>query len=368
MLKNRTTARCTIGLCTIGLCTIGLLVPIGCNSGVANSGVANSGGTNSGGTNSGATPPASAPQPPPTQQYTPTQYAQRLGRGMDVDWAKTAQGIKAYHAGAPADFKQRGFSHVRIRIKNEADEALLTHLDGILSDCLEAGLIPIVAYQGAGFKENPTQQEMDKVVAWWRTVSSRYRNQPAEVSFDIIIEVTAKLNKEPAKLNQLYENAVAAIRETNPERIVFISPRVRSSPEHLVDLVIPSRHNNHLMAEWHFYAAGPSRSNPKKQWTTGSEAEKDLIRAKVKLAKQWQASTSIPTWVGAWMPSNYNDTNDYSIDEQVAFATFVSCELANALIPFAVNSDTKFYDRDNHQWLPAMAPVVDAILHACAPH
>ena len=70
---------------------------------------------------------------------------------------------------------------------------------------------------------------------------------------------------------------------------------------------------------------------------------------KICLAQEWSKKTSIPTWVGAWIPGNYNKGNDYTIAEQEAFAAFVSSELSKAKIPFAINSDTKFYDREKHR-------------------
>ena len=86
------------------------------------------------------------------------------------------------------------------------------------------------------------------------------------------------------------------------------------------------------MAEWHFYAAGPSKTNEKKLWTTGTPAERQLVQSKIDKALQWQRETGIPTWVGAWMPGNYNDGNDYTLDEQLAFASFVAQALEDASI------------------------------------
>lgn len=54
------------------------------------------------------------------------------------------------------------------------------------------------------------------------------------------------------------------------------------------------------------------------------------------------------------MPGNYNDGDDYSIDEQIQFAGYMTEQLTNAGIPFAVNSDTKFYDREKNQWIAEM--------------
>lgn len=293
----------------------------------------------------------------------PSKYVNLLGRGMDVDWAKTTEGISNYKTKTTVDFKEKGIQHVRIRIKNDATEQFLPHIDKIVNDCLKQNLIPIIAYQGNDFKNNPNKENLAKVVEWWKIVSTRYKDYSPLLSYDLIIEVTDALNKEPEELNNLYEQVVTEIRKTNPNRILFISPRLRSSPEYLTDLVIPTKHNNYLMVEWHFYAAGPSKSNKKKLWTIGTEYEKNIIKQKIKLATNWQTSTGIYTWVGAWMPGNYNKENNFTIAEQIAFASYLSCQLDSAKIPFAINSDTKFYDREKNKWLSERVSVLNAILN-----
>lgn len=44
----------------------------------------------------------------------------------------------------------------------------------------------------------------------------------------------------------------------------MIAPRLRSDPNYLSELVIPSNHNGYIMAEWHFYASGPDKTNERK--------------------------------------------------------------------------------------------------------
>ncbi|WP_408625490.1 cellulase family glycosylhydrolase [Crassaminicella thermophila] len=163
------------------------------------------------------------------------------------------------------------------------------------------------------------------------------------------------------KLNELYEKVVTEIRKISPTRIIIISPRIRSGADYLKELKIPTKSNGYIMAEWHFYASGPSKTNEKKLWTTGTEEEKQLITNKINIALEWQKNTGIPTWVGAWMPSNYNDGNDYSINEQVKFAKYMSKQLYNVGIPFAVNSDTKFYNREFNKWVEETQPVFESI-------
>lgn len=294
----------------------------------------------------------------------PWDYAKKLGRGVDVDWSKTKDGRKYYNEKAVKDFKKAGVSHVRIRIADKADETLLKGLDEQIKDCIENGIIPVIAYQADEFKNNPNEKNIKEVIDWWTTVAQRYQDYSPLLSFDLLIEATDALNDKPEKLNEIYERLVTEIRKTNPERIIMISPRLRSDSQYLSELKIPTKHNGYLMAEWHFYAAGPSKTNERKLWTTGTEKEKQLIKEKIEYALKWQKETGIPTWVGAWMPGNYNDENDYSVKEQVVFAKYMTQQLSSAKIPFAVNSDTKFYDRENNKWISEMQSVFKAIFNS----
>lgn len=270
---------------------------------------------------------------------------------MDVDWSKTKKGQETFHKTIVKDFKNAGINHVRIRVKDNVSQDLFYHLDEQIRACLEAGIIPIIAYQANGFKNSASDEDMDKVVEWWSAVAEHYKNESYLLSFDMMIECTDALNKQPDKLNELYEKVVTAIRQTNPTHILMMSPRVRSDAQYLSELKVPTQANGYMMAEWHFYASGPSKENERKLWTTGTEKEKNLIRNKIQLALEWQKKTGIPTWVGAWMAGNYNDGDDYSVKEQVIFAHFMVSELKKAGIPFAVNADTHFYDRENKTWI-----------------
>lgn len=292
-----------------------------------------------------------------SEAISPWEYQSMLGKGMDVDWSKTKGGRENYTEQAVKDFAAAGVSHVRIRISEDADEALLELLDQQIADCLKHGVIPVIAYQADDFKNNPNQKNMEKAVQWWGTVAERYQDISPLLSFDLLIEATDALNKQPEALNEYFEKATTEIRKTNPERILIISPRLRSDAAYLEELEIPSQSNGYLMAEWHFYAAGPSKTNERKLWTTGTKEEKTLIQEKIDLALAWQKKTGIPTWVGAWMPGNYNDGDDYTIEEQIVFAGYMRESLEQAGIPFAVNSDTKFYDREENEWIAKMQPV-----------
>lgn len=295
---------------------------------------------------------------------TPTDYQKMLGRGLDADWwgrsEKNKQGD--YTELAVAKFARQGVQHIRIRMHHYNVTAQdLGRLKKQIAACHHNGLVPVIAFSAKPYKENPTSAEHEKVVKWWRKMAEALKDEASDVSFDLIIEPSHKLKKNPDELNSLYDHCVTAIRETNPHRIIFIAPQNLSHPEGLQNLVIPQDGNGFIMAEWHFYAAGPDKSNPKKLWTTGTDTEKQLIRERIEIARQWQEITGIRTWVGAWMPGNYNKGNHYTVEEQVIFADFMCRELEKAGIPFAINADKIFYDYATDQWKEAYIPLMDKI-------
>lgn len=295
----------------------------------------------------------------------PSAYQAMLGRGMDVDWVKTGPGRRGYDEATARAFRGRGLSHVRIRVTEETHADDLRHLSRVVSDCLANGLIPIVAFQAEYFKLDPSPENVARVAQWWRSVARTFRSTSRRLSFDLLIEATDELNGRPEALNELFEKATSEIRAEDPTRIVMISPRLRSDPQYLGELKIPTAAGKYLMAEWHFYASGPSRTNPRKSWTNGSAAEKRLITDPIQSAIAWQRRTGVPTWVGAWMPGVYAEKSagdDYTTAEEVKFATFVTCELTRAGVPFAVNADHHFYDAERRRWVDERAAVLDAIL------
>ncbi|MCB4758322.1 MAG: hypothetical protein LGB02_02975, partial [Sulfurovum sp.] len=53
---------------------------------------------------------------------------------------------------------------------------------------------------------------------------------------------------------------------------------------------------------------------------------------------------------------------EYNVTEQVEIADYISKALQSQNIPYAVNSDTKFFNRDTNEWYASMSSVLDAML------
>ena len=70
-----------------------------------------------------------------------------------------------------------GISHVRIRIADKVDQELLEGLDRQIRDCLDNGIIPIIAYQADAFKNDPSDKNIENVVTWWSEVAEHYQDK-----------------------------------------------------------------------------------------------------------------------------------------------------------------------------------------------
>lgn len=167
-----------------------------------------------------------AAEPP----LTAALYAQKLGVGMDVDWARTERGIREFDPLVVRDFRAKGISHVRIRVADEPTEARLIHLRKLVEACEQYGVIPIIAYQADEYKNDPKAETEKEVINWWIAVAHYFGQSYPLLGFDLIYEPADKLNHNAASLNRVYEKTVKDIHAIDANRMIFIAPRLRAAP------------------------------------------------------------------------------------------------------------------------------------------
>lgn len=297
-----------------------------------------------------------AAEPP----LTAARYAQQLGVGMDVDWARTEQGIREFDPLVVRDFKAKGLTHVRIRVAGEPTEARLIHLRKLVEACEQYGVIPIIAYQADEYKKDPSAGNEKEVVNWWVAVAHYFRQRSPLLGFDLIYEPAEKLNHNQVSLNRVYDKTIRTIHAIDPQRMIFVAPRLRAAPEELSSLKLPPQSQNYVLAEWHIFPWGPLKNNGKYPWTSGTGAEKAAIRARINTALHWQQKTGHVSWVGGWSPGETIKNTPSS--SQVAFARFMACELNRAKIPYAINADMQFYDGEEGAWRPLQESLLNTLI------
>jgi hypothetical protein len=100
------------------------------------------------------------------------------------------------------------------------------------------------------------------------------------------------------------------------------------------------------MAEWHFYAAGPSTDPTNdKYWNDGKTLqERQNILDPIQTAYNYGQQKNVSLWVGAWMAGNYNKGGGFDLVKQSSFGSFMARSLKAKNMPWSINADNKFYN------------------------
>jgi hypothetical protein len=333
---------------------------------------------------------------------TAAQYAAQLRRGAVAAWAEFGKTEAQYSALWPkmlshVDGAPHSFDHVRLRVSggDPTMEATWAELDRPVADSLSAGLQVIVAFKG--WVNGTTEAEVHaQVVDWWRATAGHYASASPRLAFDVFIEIGGimsngpdvhttgrrlcpliTLASDPAKLNALYKDVVAAIRAVSPTRVVAMPPGKLDRPWDLHQLRAPPACNGYCMAEFHIIASGPCVVNCSDDagtfaWTgeNGTHAEREKLRAAVADAAAWrETADGLPVWTGAFMPGPYNhpEKGAMTLAAQVAFASFYTEILAQHRIGWSVLTAGDLLNessKDAAQWVEAMLPLRNALLRS----
>ena len=214
--------------------------------------------------------PTTAPAgPSPEARAT----AKALGRGINFgnmldapregDWGLSVEQAFVDLVGQP------GFvQHVRLPVRwsNHAsadaraviDPAFFERVDSVVQRLLDRGVVVIIdmhhyrqldgdALDPAEFAVDPGVLEA-RFLAMWRQISQRYATHGPRLLFEVYNEPHGRLDE---MWNALLARAVAAIRESNPTRVLVVGPTQWNSANALPKLVLPN--DPHLILTVHHY-------------------------------------------------------------------------------------------------------------------
>ena len=300
----------------------------------------------------------------------------RMRVGIAVDWLRgwptARRGLREYlvNRSLPLLFRRLGFSHVRIRVGFDTafNETKLRLLHEIVWEFLRAGVIPIVAYDARGLRENPgNETEQRLFVEWWARVAEALRDTPNYVVFDLLVESSGGLKNRCGLLNRLYNETISVIRRIDPRRVIAVTPCGTSSPFMLDRLHVPL--DKWIIVEWHVYAGGPKGPD-------GTRYNETLVREAVEAALEWSRAHGVPVWMGAWRPvrvprrgkQHYPDgaikpLTPLPLAER--FARLVVPLVCSHGIPLTLNSAHIYIDYAHHRVYPEYRKLVEEIVALC---
>lgn len=164
-----------------------------------------------------------------------------------------------------------GFDHVRVPIKWSAyaDERapftipqtddpsipyaanIWERVDWVIDQAESAGLHVIInVHHYDELHEDPTGHR-NRFLAIWGQIAARYADAPPSVLFELLNEPNDTFNREPERWNEMFADALAIVRQTNPDRAVLAAPVEWNGVPALDDLELPDDPN--LIVSIHFY-------------------------------------------------------------------------------------------------------------------
>ena len=299
-----------------------------------------------------------------------------------------------------ADFPriaQRGFDHIRLPVRFSGhasasapytiDPVFLARVDWAIKQALDAHLAIIVDLHHYDEIHLDPAAHQDRFVGIWTELAAHYRDQPAEVAFELLNEPSGALN---ATWNTVAARALAAVRQTNPTRLVIIDSSSFAATSTLPALQINASNDRYIVASVHMYEPslfsfqGQAWMGPiwatttvifpgppatplapvqaaidtpwAKQWFTDynnlptdqNPSGPKIILSQVQQAKDFTQRTGLPVYNGEWGPQNGGD-----IASRARYMRSMREECERAGITWAIWEDAsnmKLFDSATGVW------------------
>ena len=218
---------------------------------------------------------------------------------------------------------------------------------------------------------NATEEDRKNYLKWWTAVANHLKDKNYLLSFNLFTEVTMKRCKRKdrcpdsiyahlSKYNLWTKGVVKEIRDTkgnNAKRILFLSsPNMTADGLKSIDESI-YRNDKYMMAEFHFYAAGPSKPKSEKYvikekyWNGTGEGEFEPFgfqgRKQVNDAfngvKEFTKNSGLYTYFAEWQPNDHQKGR-LAQWEVLEFAKYFLEQIKKRKIPWSLNVLDRYYD------------------------
>lgn len=305
------------------------------------------------------------------------QVAHALGRGINLGNALDAPREGDWGLRLSPELlrlARRHFDTVRLPVRwsNHAspdaqaliNEAFARRVDEVLDTLLAGGGWVILNQhhymQLTGGPLHPNERAVDasvleeRLVQLWRQIARRYRDRPPRLLFELLNEPHGAMSGE--RWNRLAARVLAAVRETNPQRVVLIGGDEWGHPRGLVRLRLPD--DPHLVVAIHTYDPfdfthqGVEWRRPvlPKGKPCCDAAQRQQVREALDQAIAWSRARGVPLHLGEFGAYQAGD-----ITSRAAYARLVRTEAEARGIGWAwweLASDfSPLWDRGQGRWV-----------------
>lgn len=161
----------------------------------------------------------------PRHSYAPV--FKKLSNGINQDVALPTSGVwnkVQHHPGHMQAIVEAGFESVRIFMPYGAG---IADTERRIRDALDNGLAVVVCMWGLkSWSKGDISKGISQISKKWRQRAQAWENLPNDVVFEILNEPEGIgfTHNQQAQVMKLYNAAIAAIREVDPDRPILVSP------------------------------------------------------------------------------------------------------------------------------------------------
>ena len=244
-----------------------------------------------------------------------------LGRGINLGNALDAPSEGAWGVVLQDEYfqiiKDAGFDSIRLPIRWSAhalaeppytiNPEFMKRVDWAVNCALSRNIpIMINVHHYAELYADPAK-EKERFLALWKQIAEHFKDSPDILIFEILNEPQKQLTAEP--FNECMKEALAVIRQSNPNRTLFIGPAHYNQIHYLTLLDIPKEERNvivtvhdyfpltftHQGADW--ITRGDPNSWLGTKWTATEDEKQEIIRD-LEFAAEWGKKNNRPINLG----------------------------------------------------------------------
>lgn len=253
---------------------------------------------------------ASTPPAPPFPMRRGVNLGNALEAPSEGEWGYR---IEAAHLTAIAT---AGFDGVRLPVRWDAHATpaapyliapdFLARVDEVVAHTLGAGLqVQLdMHHYGDLIDQGPGSPHRERFLRLWQTIAEHYRDAPPALSFELLNEPHGELWADQA-LEALQRDAIVAIRESNPHRLIVLGPGNWNSIDALTrwtpveaDNVAVSVHYYEPHAFTHQDGEWLGADAPRFGRAWGTQQDRDQVVEHIARAARWANDRGVPLQVG----------------------------------------------------------------------
>jgi len=237
-------------------------------------------------------------------------------------------------------------------------------VDWAVEQALSRGLLAVINVHHYEELMQDPGPHAERLLALWKQIAERYRDYPPELLFEILNEPSGKL--DAVEWNRLLEEAIGAIRETNPDRAIIVGPAFWNSVYSLRLLKLPEE-DDRLIVTVHYY--NPFQfTHQGAEWVDGSEpwlgttwqgtsAQENGVIKDLDVAASWGKENDRPIYLGEFGAYGKAD-----MDSRALWTQFVARQAEERGMSWAYwefGAGFGVYDRFRKEW---NRPLLDALI------